>query len=124
MAMPIQRSEAGIDPCSLTEFSGADQEVVGGLLDDLGAGRGSGFAASVPDGDGEAGEVLSQGIGIGTCMEACPEAIAEARRPQAFEGSRCWQWGGGDGLGSALPGPSWWRLEFWVAGDKGEPPRK
>ena len=68
--------------------SGADQEAVGGALDDLGNGRVPGFAASGPDGDGEADELLGQGLSIGTRVEASPGAIGETARPPALEGRR------------------------------------
>ncbi len=67
---------------------GTDQEAVGGPLDDLGNGCGPGFTASGPDGDGETDELLGQGLGIGTRVEASPGAIGEAARPPALEGCR------------------------------------
>ena len=72
----------------MIESSGTDQEAVGGPLDDLGNAGVPGFATSGPDGDGEADEVLGQGTGIGTRVEASPGAIGETGRPPAFDGRR------------------------------------
>ena len=67
-----------LNEVSLTESSGANQEAYGKLLDDLGNGRVPGFAASEPDGDGEADELQGQGLEIATHVEASPGAIGEA----------------------------------------------
>ena len=72
----------------MIESSGADQDAVRGPLDDLGNGRVPGFAASGPDGDGEADEVQRQGSGIATRIEITPGAIGETGRPPALEGCR------------------------------------
>ena len=72
----------------MIEFSSTDQEPVGRLLDDLGNGRVPRFAASGPDGDGEADELLGQGVWTGTRVEAAPGAIGETSGPPALEERR------------------------------------
>ena len=86
--MPIQRSEAGIDPCSLIESSSTDREAVRVVLDDLGDGRVPGLPASGSDGDGEADEFQGQGLGIATQVEAIPGGIGETCTPPAR--NACW----------------------------------
>ena len=99
----------------VVESSGADQEAVGGPLDDLGNGRGSEFTASGPDGDGEAAELLGQGLETGTRVEASPGAIGETGRPPALEGRsprrRCAIGAGGKFGREAEEGPVLFAIE-------------
>ena len=60
-----QSNNAGFQE-SPAESSCADEEAVGGSLDDLGSGRVPGKTASGPDGDSKIDEVLGQGLGITT----------------------------------------------------------
>ena len=88
--------------CSLIESSSADQEAVGGPLEDPGNSCYPGVPGASRDGDGEADEVLRYGLGIRSRVEAPPGAIGETGRPPAFEGRRCCRRdaiGAGGGLG-------------------------